>query len=115
MPTDKDTGPTATTPTPGDTTINRGYQTRTGQCFGYNINDRQWYVWEDDAFTKSSNEEGGEDDGSRSDDKAVMVEIPNTRRYGYDRYLTLNSFNYEGTLSIQPVGKFTVLFMLLIR
>lgn len=92
-------GPISYEEVTGDDVINRGYQTRTSECFGYNTDNKQWYVWKD--LSLDTNEESSYDE---EDAKAILVNIPNTKTYGYDRYLTLNSYNYDGVLSISPVG-----------
>lgn len=91
---DKDMGPFTEDALNGNGVVSRGYQTRTRECFGYNTDNKKWYVWKDPSLVD-------EDDEAM---KATQVEIPNTRMYGYDRYLTLNSYNYDGVLSISPVG-----------
>lgn len=47
-------------------------------------------------------------EGMEDDKRAVQVSIPNSRDYGYDRYLTLNSYNYDGVMSISPVGELDI-------
>lgn len=50
---------------------------------------------------ETQDESGEEEEATNG---PVRVDIPNTRIYGYDRYLTLNSYNYDGVLSISPLG-----------
>lgn len=92
-------GPFTNSEVRGDDVINRGYQARTSECFAYNTDKSQWYVWKDPSLDDTEDESGSNDETS-----ARLVEIPNSRDYGYDRYLTLNSYNYDGVLSISPVG-----------
>jgi len=99
---DNDTGPVSKPRIKGDDIINRGYQTRTTECIGYNTDDNRWYVWNDQFTVSQKHEENYvEAEESRS---AILVDIPNAKIYGYERYLTLNSYNYDGVLSISPVG-----------
>lgn len=93
-------GPFTQDPVRGDDVVNRGYQTRTSECFGYNNDNKKWYVWKDPSLITDQEVEEMEDEK-----KAVQVQIPNSNVYGYDRYLTLNSYNYDGVMSISPVGK----------
>jgi hypothetical protein len=78
---------------PGDDVINRGYQTRTSECFGYNTDNSKWYIWRDRSLQEDIN-------------GATQVAIPNSKMFGYDNYLVGNSYMYDGVLSISPVGTF---------
>ncbi|KAL3797259.1 hypothetical protein HJC23_004551 [Cyclotella cryptica] len=114
----KDIGPFTTDGGNEDTRINRGYQTRTTECFGFNKDNGEWYAWKDEslAFGDERNEaEENDGDFEVKGSGAVEIAMPNSRLYGYDRYLTQTSYNLDDVLSISPVGMSKALWPLPLR
>lgn len=109
---DKDIGPFTNNGGNHDTLINRGYQTRTSECFGFNKDNEEWYVWQDESsafYDEKTETDESDHDLVETGSGAVQIAIPNSGPYGYDRYLSQTSYNYEGVLSISPVGMFVLL------
>eukprot|EP00970_Alexandrium_tamarense_P013314 scaffold3337_cov204-Alexandrium_tamarense.AAC.16 len=82
--------------------VNRGYQARTAECFGYHAEKREWYVWNTDgsAATDVATSSGGGGDGGT---EATPIAVPNDYLYSYDSYLDSQP-SYDHTLSITPLG-----------